>query len=57
MHDLSAPLGFNLHSGGKLLALQNEFAPSIEQKKNYRSYEQILKNQKIKFSWKRLNRS
>ena len=52
------PLGFDPHCGGKLLPLQNEFTPSMKPKKKiHKSYEQILKNQIIQFSRKRLNRS
>ena len=52
------PLGFDPYCRGKLLPLQNEFIPTMESKKFfYKSYEQIWKNPKIKFSRKRLDRS
>ena len=52
------PLGFHQYCKGKWLPLQDEFTPSINSKKIfYKSYKRILKNQKIEFSRKRLNRS
>ena len=52
------PLGIDPLCEGKWLPLQGEFTLSINSKKSfYKSYKQILKNRKIKFSRKRLIRS
>ena len=52
------PVGFDPYREGKWLPLQDEFTPSIDAKKFfYRNHKRILKNQKIKFSRKRFNRS
>ena len=52
------PLGFDPYCKGKWLPLQDELTSSINSKKKiFQSYKRILKNQKIKFSRKRLYRS